>query len=202
MKLQESTIATNFSKKFYEEELNYPVDAVPATIGAVLMSMATFLSSVKDKEKAMALVVDNLKGDIEFGMIVKFIPGETEDDGGSWSLVCSFDQNDFVADENVMKVIKFSSGVADNTLRFVAMRQKPYAIGFNSEIVMKKSVLESILCIKEWLSDNASETEDVYLELDGIFVAKVSIEDGVKYLSMELSEEATQVIKNDAGDQK
>ena len=201
IKFDESTIVTNFTKAFYEEDLKYPEDAVPGTVSAVFAAFATFLSSIKDKDKGMALAIDNVKGDIEFGTIVRWIAGETEEDAGNWECTCSFDPSDFV-DSDSLKVIKFSSGAADNTVRFMAMRQKPYAIGFNSDIILKRAVQQSVLGIKEWLLDNAKENEDVYLEFPGLFVAKVRIEDGVKYPSLELSEEIVQIVKNDADDQK
>lgn len=199
--LEESTIISNFVKAFFEQDLNYPEHGVAPTINAVLTAIPTFLSSIKDKDKGMALVIDNVKGDFEFGAYVKFIPGETEEDGGSWSFACSFDPSDFVESDQ-LKVIKFSGGAADNTVRYCATRQKPYAIGFNSDLMLKLAVQQTILGIKEWLLDNAKEGEDVELSFPGTFEAKVRIEDGVKYPSLELSEEAVQIIKNDAGDQK
>lgn len=199
--LEESTIISNFTKAFFDQDLRYPETGVPCTINAVFSAVATFLSSIKDKEKGMALVIDNVKGDIEFGAKVQFIPGETEEDAGSWSFVCSFDPSDFVESEN-LKVIKFSGGAADNTVRYCAARQKPYSIGFNSDLMLKLAVQQTILGIKEWLNDNAKEGEDVELVFPQVFNAKVRIEDGVKYPSIELSEEIVQIVKNDAGDQK
>ena len=199
---EQTTIATNFSKAFLDEGLNYPENGVPATYAGIFTAVAVFLSSIKDKEKTMALVIDNVKGDIEFGAYVKWIGGETDEDGGNWNLVASFDPADFVESDD-MKVIKFSSGAADNTIRYCSMRQKPYAIGYNSDIILKRAVCLSVAGIKEWLSDNAKEGEDVYLNLPGIFEAKVRIEeDGTKSMSLEFSEEVTQNIKKDEDDQK
>lgn len=199
---EETTIPANFSKAFLDDALNYPDTAVPATVSAVLTSVAVFLSSIKDKDKKMALVIDNVKGDIEFGAYVTFTPGETEEDGGNWNLICSFDPSDFVESDE-MKVIKFSSGAVDNTIRYCSIRQKPYTISYNSSVVLKKAVQQTILSIKEWLSENAKEGEDVILDFPHIFTAKVRIEEnGEKSMSLELSEELVQEIKHDAGDQK
>ena len=83
------------------------------------------------------------------------------------------------------------------------MRQKPYAVGFNSEMFLKMAVLQTVVGIKEWLSDNAKDGEDVYLEFPGVFTAKVRIEDdGNKSYALEFKEELVQGIKDDAGDQK
>lgn len=199
---EQSTIISNFTKAFFDQGLNYPDTAVPGTVSGILSGMLIFLSSIQDKEKGMALAVDNVKGDIEFGAIVKFTKGETEQDAGNWNFICSFDPSDFIESDE-LKVIKFSSGAADNSIRYSAMRQKPFAIGFNSEMILKLAVQQTVLGIKEWLLDNAKEGEDVVLEFPNVFTAKVRVEaDGSKSCSLELKEELVQAVKDDAGDQK
>ena len=47
---EQTTIATNFSKAFLDEGLNYPENGVPATYAGIFTAVAVFLSSIKDKE--------------------------------------------------------------------------------------------------------------------------------------------------------
>ena len=52
--------------------------------------------------------------------------------------------------------------------------------------------------IVKFLDKNASETEDVEVELRGIFTASVAVENGTKIMSIVPGEYIKQIIKNDS----
>ena len=52
--------------------------------------------------------------------------------------------------------------------------------------------------VKKWLEENASETEEVGVEQEGVFQATVSVENGEKAFSLVPEGEIKKLIKDDA----
>ena len=56
--------------------------------------------------------------------------------------------------------------------------------------------------IYKWLDENAKEGEEVIVEQDGIFQARVAVENGEKVFAIEPAGEVKMLIKDDAAIEK
>ena len=69
---------------------------------------------------------------------------------------------------------------------------------FKSAMIMNKLCNIAINNIIKWLDTNASEEEDVNVELKGIFTASVEVEGGKKVMGIVPGETIKQAIKDDS----
>lgn len=193
--LKETKVVEMFNQDMQAMDMDFPMEAVIPFMESLTVTFGDFLGSIKDKDKATAITIDNARNELEMAAIVKYYPGETEDAKGNWSFVFTFDPAD-LAD---CKVISFNSGNIDTTLRHVS--GSLYGLQFNSTSGLHQSYIEFAQVIKKWLDTNASETEKQELELPGFFVASVVIENGEKIFALEPAEEISQKVKYDAGEE-
>ena len=56
--------------------------------------------------------------------------------------------------------------------------------------------------LKKWLDENAKEGVEVKIEQDGIFQARVAVENGEKVFAVEADGEVKNLIKDDTADEK
>ena len=60
----------------------------------------------------------------------------------------------------------------------------------------------ALVQLHKWLDENAKEDMVESIELDGVFTARVGVEDGVKVFSIEPHGEIKNLIKDDAAIEK
>ena len=193
--LKETTVPTLFCQDLNVMDLEFDSEAVIPFFESIMLTIGSFLGSIKDKENPTAVTIDNARDELELGAIVKYFPGE-EGSKGSWALEFTFDSAD-LADA---KIISFNSGNIDQFLRSIA--GTTYGLQFNTTSGLRQSIIAFAQNIKKWLDANASETEKNTLELPGFFKASVKIVNGEKEFGFEAAEEISQKVKFDAGEEK
>ena len=193
--LKETPIPSLFCQDLKALNLDFDMEAVLPAFESIMLTIGSFLGSMKDKEKACAVTINNARDELELGAIVKYIPGEEEGAKGSWTLDFTFDPSD-LADA---RIISFNSGNIDTLLRATAAQT--YGLQFNTTSGMRQSIISFAQVIKKWLDANASDKEIQELDLPGFFTASVEIVNGEKVFGFEPAEEISQKVKYDAGEE-
>lgn len=194
--LKETQVPQLFCQDLEAMGLDFEMEAVLPFFESLMLSIASFLKSSKDKEKPLAVTINNAKDELELAAKVKYYPGEDENSKGNWSLIFTFDSED-IADA---KVISFNSGNLDVILRSIAGTTA--GLQFNSATGMRQSIIEFPQVIKKWLDTNALEGEKQEIEMPGFFKASVEIENGEKIFGFEPAEEISHKVKFDAGEEE
>lgn len=193
MKLQESSIPQMYSQMFSakRKDLNLLPEHVYKIFEVGFIAFSDLLRMVKDKEKKVAVSVEDLEG---FYMAAVVTSHESEDPEmpGNYTYEITFNEEDIkdalkytIADNNFAQVISLAAYSAYNMI----FNKQHYVIDLM--VLMAKT-------IKEWLDLNADEKEKVTLELDGYFVASVEVENGEKVFAITPSAEMKKLIKDDA----
>lgn len=198
-----STNKIKFEESSLPNNLLAPLNAAgqeinPATDSKLLFestftSIAKYLSFSKNKEKKAGLVIKDIKGNFILGGIVEYFPNEEdpENNPGNWSFEYSFYEEDFQGIDPVLSTDPTYQRVFGDHL-FEISNLKFYDSNY---IIL---VVESCAkCLKEWLELNAKEGEVTELELDGIFLATTTVENGEKVYSLTPHGELKKKIKND-----
>lgn len=148
----------------------------------------------KDVEKTGFVLKDD-KGNFKLGAIMTFRKPEdgSEEDTGNWFLELTFDEDDMDGIENII------DNHNDIFIRCATQDAYDIAYGrFKSVDMMYTMFIRAIDTLVAFLDQNASETEEVEVNLRGVFTATVGVEDGVKVFAITPGEIIKQLIKNDS----
>jgi hypothetical protein len=199
MKLLETQLPALYSQCLHDK---YRWDFGPRYIenmyDVLFTASATMLAEIKSKERPTALVLRALNGVFIAAGIVQYF--DNQDDAnqpGNWSLVWTFNEEDIP--ENTYTV-----GLNDGQVQsyYISYALDKFGIQFKDSATLQNLFTESIIHLKKWLDENASETEEVTVEQDGIFVGRVAVENGEKIFAIEMDGLIKQLIKDDASIEK
>lgn len=198
MKINETSMPQNFSKYLFEN-LNYDLapEHTDKMLDIIFTATAEFLNSVKRKECPAAFKFEKIDGSIAAAAIIQYFPNEDESKPGNWSLVWTFDEIDIPEGA-------FVSSIKDPQTHsyFRAIAGEKWSIKFKDPA----SIITLMICpleqVKKWLDENAKEDEEVSIEQDAVFQARVAVEGGVKVFAIEPAGEIKVLIKDDAAIEK
>ena len=192
-----TSIPSNYSLNLFDNYNMMWVDTRTADIFRVFFTtVADVLKWHQDKTKSrIGFRMKDDKGNFVFGAILNYRKPEAdeEDDSGNWYLEFTLDQNEMTDleaeyDNFSEEFIICSNREADNIAS--ARFEKPEYM-----TIMYVCVIKTIV---DFLDTNASETEEVEVELRGVFRASVVVENGVKVMSIVPGEFIKQIIKADS----
>lgn len=188
----DSNLPTIWSKIIYDQD-GFTLSATHCDkmMYVLFTGVSNALKAMKNKEYPVAFELDMPNKEFVGAAIVQFIPGE-DGNPGHWNYVWTFDKEDIPSNARVQSIT--------NTLTWVYFRAcagAKYGMTFepNTEGIAMSRLL---WCINQWLEDNANENEEVGIVLDGIFEARVAVEDKEKVKSLEVIGETKAIIKDDA----
>lgn len=194
MKFTESTLVQNYivtAETRYGFQVN--ADEVRYVAEICIAATSDFLAIVKSKTEKVALAVKDLKGNMITAAIVEY--NENEDDKdmpGNWNYYFTFDPSD-IEDAHVYDITSpqivqvFSNRAYDlHHLRF----------GDSSQVSQLSTLFFKIL--DDLLDANATEGEEFSIELEGYFVATVTVEDNEKVKSLVPDGAMKRLVKDDA----
>lgn len=173
------------------------VDSRTADMFRTLFStIADTLKYNQSKEShRIGMCMKDDKGHFKIGAILNFKQPEegAEEDSGNWYLELTFNQED-MTDLNVE-----IDNHSDVFVRCASEEANRICYGrFRSTEIMYNLFNTAIDTLIQFLDANASEAEEVEVNLRGIFTASVAIESGSKIMSIVPGEYIKQIIKNDA----
>lgn len=172
---------------------NVGEEFVPFIFEGIIMGFADAAKNLRDKNATVAVILRDrpLDGDFLFGIKIKFTPG-SDDESGSWNTVWSFNKEDFedcdikhyVDEPNTMP--SFRDRLIMAGLKLYPMSDLPY--------LLAKTAFQTLF---EWLDTNAKDGETVTVVKDGLFEARVDVDNGIKIMNLIPSEEVTNLAKSD-----
>lgn len=192
MNINETTLPQNFSKGLYEEKLFDLADSHTDKIFDVLFTgTSELLKQNKSDKRPVAVTFEKVDGTIIAAAIARLIPNGDPEKPDSWNLVWTFYDSDIPED-----ALRISIKDPQTHTYYKAIAGERYGIAFHngSLITLMTYPLEQL---KKWLDENASETEEVGIEMPAVFQARVAFENGEKVFSIEPMGEIKQLIKDD-----
>ncbi len=145
--------------------------------------------------KRIGMTMKDDKGHFKFGAILTFKEPEagSEEDSGNWYLQFTLNAEDMT--DLSVDVDNHS----DVFVRCASQEANDICYGrFRSTEIMYQMFNTAIDTLIQFLDVNATEAEEIDVNLRGIFTASVAIEDGQKIMSIVPGEYIKQKIKNDA----
>ena len=177
---------------YSEKSMDLSWEHAGKILDVLVTGVTEVLSSIKSKSYPVAFVFNEANDEFIAAAMVEYIEGN-KGEVGSWAYSWTFNKEDIP--ENARKVtpydqefIQFFRSTAFNKYSMLFDQPDFHAILF--------CYLLSV--IKKYLLDNASETEEWGVKLDGVIQFRVAIENGEKVLSAEADGEIKQLIKDDA----
>lgn len=193
-KLMETTIPQNFAAGLYNER-NYAVgfEHTNQIIDVLFTGVTDCLADIKSKNVPTAFMFEENNKDFIAAAVVQFIENKDSENPGNWNYFWTFYKDDIP--ENAVKV-----SAADVNLGsyFAGVAQNKYQFGFSDNYALFEITRYALKVIKDWLDDNAVEGEEVGVEQEGVFEARVVVEDGQKVFSIEPAGEIKKLIKDDS----
>lgn len=192
--LKETTIPQNVSTGLYtEKELDVPVELVDKMLDVLVCSVTEILSDFKNVNTPVAFVFRKPNDDFIAAAIIRFFPNEDKSKPGNWNYVWTFNEEDIPKDAKIlsmydMSLISYFTGNAISKYGFFAEQSEHYGITF----------CYLLQCIKKWLDDNASETEENAVEVPGLIQFRVAVENGEKVMAAEVDGELKVLAKGDS----
>ena len=197
MKLSETSMPQNYSKGLLEDKLYDIAPDHTGKFGYILFhGVASLLAANKDKNKPVAFILNRMDGKVVAVAILQFFDND-KNNPGNWSLVWSFDEADVPADAK-----KIFLKDANSHPFFVAVAANRYDMEFKTEPAIIDLLTYFMEILYKWLDENAKPDEEVVIEQEGVFQARVGFENGEKVFSIEPAGEIKMLIKDDAAIEK
>lgn len=198
MKINETTLPQNYSKALYEERgFDLAKEHTDKITDILFTGVADTLNELKSKEHPTAFVFQNVSGDFVAGAICQYFENEDPEKPGNWSLVWTFDESDIPAN-----AVVYSLNNEQTHSHFRGVAGDKHGIRFKYPEAIVTMLTYLLQQIYKWLDENAKEGEEVIVEQDGIFQARVAVENGEKVFAIEPAGEVKMLIKDDAAIEK
>lgn len=193
MKLFDTTLPQNFSKGLFEEKnFDLAAEHTDKILYTAFVGTSTLLSGAKSKDRPTAFIFEKIDSEIIAAAIVQCIPDETAGTE-KWNLVWTFDAADIP--ENALRI---SLKDPNTHSYFRAIAGDKWGIRFKDVACLTVLLTYSLEQLKKWLDENALEDKEVSIELEGVFQARVGVEDGQKVFALEPDGQVKRLIKDDA----
>lgn len=177
-------VAEQTGKTIYIPEIH-----VSRVAKVILKSLMDYAAMMKSKERPVAVIIDDLKGNPLLSIIVRFHAGENKEPG-NYSVECSMDPDD------VKDCDKFMVSEPKAERFFTARGDEVHMTWRQSYIALSCQVFATT--IRKFLDANAKVDEEVELVLDGYFTASVVVDADTKIFSIVLDGDMKRLVKSDA----
>lgn len=198
MKLYDTNLPAMYSKVLYEEKnADLAPEHTDKIIDVTFIATATFLNVVKKKNQPAALTFKSLDKTVVAAGIIQYFENSDKKKPGNWNLTFTFDENDIPKDAQVYDL-------SDPQIHpyFRSTAGEKYHFSYTNPETLINLPVTVFEQIKKWLDENAKENEEVSIEQDGVFQARVAVEGGEKVFAIEPAGEIKVLIKDDAAIEK
>jgi len=191
-KFEETDIPMNFTNKLNAKELVWePTDSADF-FKVLLISISDFLKRKKQKGQEVGFSIQDLDGKFKLGAKVGYEEPSPDETTGNWEYSFTFVEEDMKSCN-----IIYDIGDAGFQHLFIQDAYQEQRMRFDNYQQVYGGILDAAECLFEFLDQNASETAEVELELEGYFVAGVTIKDGEKDMSLTPSGAMKTLVKGD-----
>lgn len=197
-KLFDTSLPENWSRSLLENH-NMDVAAIymDRILGVTFSSAALVLNSVKSKDYPVAFRFETANNSLVAAAVVQYFPNDDAKKPGNWSLIFTFDEKDIPEDAHEYSI---TDPQVHSHFRSYAIDK--YRMRFDIPDALVVLPVHTLSQLYKWLDENAKEGEEVGIEQEGIFQARVAIEGGQKVFSVEPDGEVKMLIKDDASIEK
>lgn len=200
VKVEKSAMIQNWSNRIFNE-FKYDIGAehMHKLFDVVFTGSAIVLNLNKKKEARTAFTFTNTDKSLIAAAICEYFPNEDSTKPGNWSLVWTFDEED-ISDIPEINRTDVSDARAHEYLRGAAGTK--WGMIFEDPGSMIVTLNSVLIELKKFLDENATTEEVFTVEQDGVFQARVAVEDGKKLFAVEPAGEIKILIKDDAAIEK
>lgn len=191
--IKDTKIPTIYQTGLYNEKsFDVNCEHTDKMLYIMVYGVTSYLASIKSKDYPVAFEFRESNNEFIAAAVVEFHPGN-KGEVGNWSYTWTFYEDDVPKDARVKNAydeatLQFFRAPAVNKYQMIFQQADYPAILF--------TYLLSV--IKKYLNDNANESEEWGVKLDGVIQFRVAVENGEKVLSAEADGEIKQLIKDDA----
>lgn len=196
IKLMESTLGGNFELQISEMtggNVVFPAQFIDKLSEILLLGMADYAKTLRNKDKAVAVAIDNEAGQIDMWLKLEWMPGTEDDPDGSWNPTWGFGaEAEELGDATIYRC-------SNNTDLITATKNRGAARRI--EFPEPLHIITAFRCfaktLKAWLDTNAKVEEEVALVHDNYFKASVNVINDEKVFTFSSEEELTNIMKGD-----
>ncbi|MBR6289158.1 MAG: hypothetical protein IKR19_07485 [Acholeplasmatales bacterium] len=197
-KLSDTDLPDHFSRRLFTERgLDLGAEHLYKVYDSAVTGIANLLKHSKSMERPTAYIIKRFDNLFVVGCVVQYFPNTDDDNPGNWSMVWTFNEADIP--ENALK-IEISN--PDTHSYIVAVAGEKYGMRYPDDAAFLGTNIVAFQELKQWLDENAKEGEEVGIEVEGLFQARVAVENGEKVFAMEADGEIKNIIKDDAAIEK
>lgn len=194
LKLMETQIPQIYSAELFNERgIDIAMEHTKLIGDVAFNAVTNCLADVKTKENPVSFVFEENNQEFIAAAVIQFIENDDDSNPGNWNYFWTFNKDD--VPENSRKITAADVSLASY---FRSISQSKYGVGFTDTECIFETTRFFFKVVSKWLDDNASETEERGVELEGVFIARVAVEDGEKVKSIEPDGEIKKMIKDDA----
>lgn len=195
--LNETSIPEVFSTE-YESMFGIGVSGEEVEIAykAIFLATADFLRGVKKKKAKSALSFIDVDGSFILAGVVEYNESDNKDAQDNWNFYFTFDEDD-IKDASNKHDTNETAFHAIVTTRLTENGLRPSDASYISPMISMVAAK-----LSSFLDENAKATEEVELDMPGIFTCVVKIEDDKPVKSLLPDGEVKALIKDDASTEK
>lgn len=193
MEFNSTNLPAIVSKGLYEEK-HYDIDTIhiDKLYYTLFYSVSAILREIKSKTNPVSFVIKDIKNNEIAAATVQYFDNEG-DNPGNWSLTWTFDPKDIP--ENSNKEANLQNALYHPHFKSIAGEK--WGMMFVDSSSLVNLMTYCVEQLYKWLDINAKEDEEVEITLDGVFTAKVVVEDGKKIFAIIPAGEVKTMIKDD-----
>lgn len=194
MKLFETNLPQMYSKALFEEKcFDLAPEHTDKMFDTLFTGSANLLKAYESTEKPVAFIMKELNGNLIAAAVVRYFKSEEANTPGNFSLIWTFDPADIP--EGSLEISIDAPGAHSF---FIAVAGSKYGIKFKDTSCLINCLSFAGSQLKKWLDENAKEGSVIEISLDGVFQARVEVNNGEKCFAIEPEGEIKNIIKDDA----
>lgn len=198
MKINETSLPEMYSKGLYQECNKDLAPNHTDKISDVLFNGATMLlGHAKQKDHPVVFSVNKIDNSLVIAGIIRYFENETADQPGHWNIAWTFNEDDVPEDAQILKLTD-----PQTHSYFIGYAGEKYGMQFKTDENLITTIGYFPRMLKKWLDENAKKTEEVLIEQDGVFQARVAVENGEKVFAVEVVGETVAKAKDDTAIEK
>lgn len=198
MNLYDTQLPANFSRGLFEDKcMDLAAEHLDKIFDCLVTGVATLMNNSKSMDKPVAYVIKKPEGAFVVGCVVQYFPNEDKNNPGNWNMTWTFYEDDIPKDATIIDI----NNVQTHSY-FIGVAGSKYGMTFKDEGSLVVTLVYAFEQLKKWLDENAKEGETVSIEVEGLFQARVAIENGEKVFAIEADGEIKNLIKDDAAIEK
>ena len=195
VELMSTNIPQNFSMGLYNDKgYDLSADHTPIIADIMFTGVSECLGDVKKRETPTAFVFKKNNDEFIAAAIVQFIANDDDKSkAGQWSYTWTWDAADVPSNAVLIGPERPEMGIY-----FRGVSKNKYGAAFRDHSAIIEVTRYFLEVLKKWLDENASESEEIAVQLEGVFQAAVAVENGEKVMSIVPEGEIKKLIKDDS----